>query len=56
MLVRRYGMYGYDSATLEEVGASIGVTRERVRQIQNNAIQHLQELINGESALGVAVQ
>lgn len=56
VLVRRYGMYGYDSATLEEVGASIGVTRERVRQIQNNAIQHLQELINGESALGMAVQ
>lgn len=48
VLVRRYGMYGYDSATLEEVGASIGVTRERVRQIQNNAIQHLQELINGQ--------
>ncbi len=56
VLVRRYGMYGYDSATLEEVGASIGVTRERVRQIQNNAIQHLQELINGGPVLGAAAQ
>jgi RNA polymerase nonessential primary-like sigma factor len=54
VLVRRYGMYGYDSATLEEVGASIGVTRERVRQIQNNAIQHLQELINGRTMLSSA--
>lgn len=52
VLVRRYGMYGYESATLEEVGASIGVTRERVRQIQNNAIQHLQELIHGETGMG----
>ena len=56
VLVRRYGMYGYDSATLEEVGASIGVTRERVRQIQNNAIQHLQDLINGTTVLGMAAQ
>lgn len=57
VLVRRYGMYGHDSATLEEVGASIGVTRERVRQIQNNAILHLQELINGQAVMsGAAVQ
>jgi len=54
VLVRRYGMYGHDSATLEEVGASIGVTRERVRQIQNNAILHLQELINGRTMLNGA--
>ncbi len=52
VLVRRYGMYGYESSTLEEVGASIGVTRERVRQIQNNAIQHLQDLIHGETGMG----
>lgn len=54
VLVRRYGMYGHESSTLEQVGASIGVTRERVRQIQNNAIQHLQELIHTETGMGAA--
>ncbi|MCA1727867.1 MAG: RNA polymerase sigma factor RpoD/SigA [Actinobacteria bacterium] len=38
---RRYGLEGDGSATLEEIGAGIGVTRERVRQIQASALRRL---------------
>lgn len=37
----RFGLHGQDAATLEEVGDRIGVTRERVRQIQVEALQRL---------------
>jgi RNA polymerase nonessential primary-like sigma factor len=38
---RRYGLNGRDVATLEELAAEIGVTRERVRQIQTEALDKL---------------
>ena len=34
---RRFGLHGYRRETLEKIGEEIGVTRERVRQIQLNA-------------------
>ncbi|PFG55333.1 RNA polymerase RpoS-like sigma 38 subunit [Vibrio sp. ES.051] len=34
VLARRFGLLGYEPSTLEEVGREIGLTRERVRQIQ----------------------
>ncbi|VTN11261.1 RNA polymerase sigma factor rpoS [Raoultella terrigena] len=34
VLARRFGLLGYEAATLEDVGREIGLTRERVRQIQ----------------------
>ncbi len=33
VLARRFGLLGYEAATLEDVGREIGLTRERVRQI-----------------------
>lgn len=45
VLVRRFGLRGYPRATLEEVGAEIGVTRERVRQIQIDALQRLRGIL-----------
>jgi RNA polymerase nonessential primary-like sigma factor len=45
---RRFGLNGYDVSTLEEVGASIGVTRERVRQIQIEALRKLREILEYE--------
>jgi RNA polymerase primary sigma factor len=38
---RRYGLDGGGCATLAEIGAGIGVTRERVRQIQRSALSKL---------------
>lgn len=42
---RRFGLRGYEKATLEEVGNEIGVTRERVRQIQMDALRRLREIM-----------
>ena len=41
VLVRRYGLDEKEPATLAELGAELGVTRERVRQLQRNAEHHL---------------
>ena len=41
MIERRYGLNGCDTATLEELAREIGVTRERVRQIQAEALDKL---------------
>ena len=37
----RFGMYDGRTHTLEEVGQIFGVTRERIRQIENKAIRKL---------------
>jgi RNA polymerase nonessential primary-like sigma factor len=41
VIERRYGIGGLDAATLEEVAGALGVTRERVRQIQAEALEKL---------------
>ena len=51
---RRFGLRGYESSTLEEVGREIGLTRERVRQIQVEALKRLRGImetqgLNGDS-------
>jgi RNA polymerase primary sigma factor len=40
----RYGLAGAEPLTLEEVGRTFGVTRERIRQIENNTLKKLQRL------------
>jgi RNA polymerase nonessential primary-like sigma factor len=42
---RRFGLNGREIATLEQVGADIGVTRERVRQIQVEALRKLRGML-----------
>lgn len=41
----RFGLHGREIATLEEVGNELGVTRERVRQIQIEALRRLREIL-----------
>jgi RNA polymerase primary sigma factor len=44
VLELRYGLNGHRPLTLEEVGQAFGVTRERIRQIENNTLKKLQLL------------
>ncbi|XOZ34742.1 RNA polymerase sigma factor RpoS [Halomonadaceae bacterium KBTZ08] len=48
VLCRRFGLRGYATMTLEQVGAEIGLTRERVRQIQVEALRRLREILEKE--------
>ena len=43
VLVRRFGLDGKDEETLAEVGAQLNLSRERVRQIEEIAIQKLRD-------------
>jgi RNA polymerase nonessential primary-like sigma factor len=45
---RRFGLRGYESSTLEEVGREIGLTRERVRQIQVEALKRLRGIMENQ--------
>lgn len=45
VLSRRFGLGGYERQTLEEVGQAVGLTRERVRQIQMTALKTLREIL-----------
>lgn len=45
VLARRFGLLGYEPSTLEDVGKEIGLTRERVRQIQVEALRRLKEVV-----------
>ncbi|MCE0494205.1 RNA polymerase sigma factor RpoS [Vibrio salinus] len=45
VLARRFGLLGYEPSTLEEVGHEIGLTRERVRQIQVEGLRRLREIL-----------
>ncbi len=45
VVARRFGLRGYEISTLEEVGQEIGLTRERVRQIQVEALRRLRDIL-----------
>ena len=45
VVVRRFGLRNYPRGTLEEVGLELGVTRERVRQIQMDALRKLRRIL-----------
>ncbi len=45
---RRFGLSGHEVTTLEDVGQQIGVTRERVRQIQIEALKRLRKIMEAQ--------
>lgn len=51
VITRRFGLRGHEASTLENVGAEIGLTRERVRQIQVEALRKLRLIMDKEGLL-----
>jgi RNA polymerase nonessential primary-like sigma factor len=45
VVVRRFGLRGHNTATLEQIGRELGITRERVRQIQIEALKKLRHTL-----------
>jgi RNA polymerase nonessential primary-like sigma factor len=52
VLSRRFGLAGHERETLEEVGLAIGLTRERVRQIQMSGLKALREIMKKQGITG----
>ncbi|MCK5882005.1 MAG: RNA polymerase sigma factor RpoS [Sinobacterium sp.] len=55
VLVRRFGLQGYSPTTLDNLGSEIGLTRERVRQIQVEALKDLKGLLRQEGLTEVEI-
>jgi len=55
VIARRFGLRGYETSTLEEVGREIGLTRERVRQIQVEALKRLRDILEKQGLSGGAL-
>lgn len=55
VVARRFGLRGYEAATLEEVGREIGLTRERVRQIQVEALRRLRDIMERNGLTGESI-
>jgi RNA polymerase nonessential primary-like sigma factor len=49
VLERRYGLRGHEPQTLEDVGQEVGLTRERVRQIQFEALRSLKVIMKKQT-------
>jgi RNA polymerase nonessential primary-like sigma factor len=52
VLERRFGLHGHRRSTLEQIGEEIGVTRERVRQIQLDALKNLRVMMESNGISG----
>lgn len=48
IIARRFGLLSYDRETLEEVGKAVGLTRERVRQIQMEGLREMRKKMEAE--------
>jgi RNA polymerase primary sigma factor len=50
VLKMRFGLEGHEPRTLKEIGETLGLTRERVRQIETEALAKLAESLDGAGA------
>ena len=51
VIERRYGLNGYDTQTLEQLTEDLDLTRERVRQIQLEALKKLKQMSHHDGVL-----
>ena len=51
VIEKRYGFNGGEATTLEQISQSMGLTRERIRQIQNESLQQLRKHISNQGIL-----
>jgi len=51
IVLQRFGLDGSQPKTLEQLGGVIGLTRERIRQLQTQALSKLRRALNKESRL-----
>jgi RNA polymerase primary sigma factor len=52
VIILRYGLYGSEPKTLGEIGGELGVSRERVRQLETEALKRLARVREAEWAAG----
>jgi RNA polymerase primary sigma factor len=52
VIVLRYGLQGSEPETLREIGRGLGVSRERVRQLETEALKRLARLPETEWVVG----
>jgi RNA polymerase nonessential primary-like sigma factor len=45
IIARRFGFYGYEPTTLEQISKVVGLTRERIRQLQVDALRSLRKIV-----------
>lgn len=49
IIARRFGLLGYEADTLERIGQEVGLTRERVRQIQVEGLKKLRDILTEQN-------
>ena len=52
MIVLRFGLYESEPETLDEIGRRLGISRERVRQLETGALERLARVHEMESLAG----
>lgn len=55
VVARRFGLRGHETSTLEDVGREIGLTRERVRQIQVESLRRLRDIMESQGLSSTAL-